>query len=393
MALKVFILAGEASGDRLGAALIQGLQSLVGDVELRGVAGPLMQELGMPTLFPMEELSVMGIAEVLPKYPELRRRLKQTAEDCVSWCPDVLVTIDSPDFSLRLASLVKAASSTPTVHYVAPSVWAWRPGRAQKMARHIDHVLALLPFEPKFMTDAGMSCDFVGHPIVSEPTAAPEDVADFRKLHKLGDAPIALVLPGSRLAEVQRLAPVFGEALRAIMPRTPDLRVVVPTTPHVASTVLEAITNWPGAPVVLDPRSDPNNQTHKRSAFKAADVALAASGTVSLELAAAQTPMVIAYDMNWLSWQLMSRLANIDTVTLVNLVSEKNVVPEFLGPKCQPALIANAMSELLADEQARDAQLKAMQQVMIRLGQGEEAPGTRAARSVLNFLSRRAKAH
>ncbi|NNE86842.1 MAG: lipid-A-disaccharide synthase, partial [Silicimonas sp.] len=203
--MKLYLLAGEPSGDKLGAALMAGLKELAPDIEFKGVAGPLMQAEGMQSLFPMSELSVMGIAEVLPKYPALRRRLNLTAQDVISWQPDALLTIDSPDFSLRLAKLVKAESTIRTIHYVAPSVWAWRPGRAGKMSKSIDHVLALLPFEPPYMEAAGMRCDFVGHPVVAEPVASDAEVAAFRTRHAIGAAPVILALPGSRRSEVGRL--------------------------------------------------------------------------------------------------------------------------------------------------------------------------------------------
>ncbi|MEP2262041.1 MAG: lipid-A-disaccharide synthase, partial [Paracoccaceae bacterium] len=235
--MKLYLLAGEPSGDKLGAALMAGLKERAPDITFKGVAGPLMQAEGMDSLFPMEELSVMGIAEVLPKYPELRRRLKETAQDVLNWQPDALLTIDSPDFSLRLAKLVKADSDIRTIHYVAPSVWAWRPGRADKMAKHIDQVLALLPFEPPYMEAAGMQCDFVGHPVVAEPKASDADVAAFRARHGIGDAPIVLALPGSRRSEVARLAPIFGETLRLVLANNPQSRFVVPAAAAVAPAV------------------------------------------------------------------------------------------------------------------------------------------------------------
>src|SRR6056297_1934384 len=216
--MRVFLIAGEASGDKLGAALMAGLKSLE-SVEFQGVGGPLMQAEGMVSLFDMDELSVMGLAEIVPKYPHLRRRLHQTAKAVLEARPDVLITIDSPDFCLRVAKLVKAKSDIRTVHYVAPSVWAWRAGRARKMARVVDQVLALLPFEPPLMEAAGMECDFVGHPVVSEPLASDAEAAAFREKHGLSDAPVLLVLSGSRRGEVARLAPIFGEALRPVLER------------------------------------------------------------------------------------------------------------------------------------------------------------------------------
>ena len=368
--LKLFLIAGEPSGDRLGAALMAGIRQLSPDVTFDGIGGPLMQAEGLTSLFPMEELSVMGIAEVLPKYFPLKRRIRQAAAAVLASGAEALVTIDSPDFCLRVAAIVKAARPDfRTIHYVAPSVWAWRPGRAAKMARIIDHVLALLPFEPPYMTAAGMTCDFVGHPVVSEPLASENEKAPFA-----GKGPLLLALPGSRRSEVTRLAPVFGEVIGRLKATHPDLRVALPTVRGVADLVRELTATWSVQPEII---TDPSA---KRGAFAAADVALAASGTVSLELAANGCPMVIAYDMHWFSWWLMQRAALIDTVTLVNLVSDSRVVPEFLGPDCRPDLIAPALEALLA---APSAQRQAMALTMDRLGKGGEAPGLRAARSVL----------
>ena len=389
--MKLYLLAGEPSGDKLGGALLSALTTLVPNLEIKGVAGPEMQSAGMDSLFPMEDLSVMGLAEVLPKYPELKRRLTQATEDCLTFAPDALITIDAPDFSLRLARVVREKNpNIKTIHYVAPSVWAWRAGRAEKMARHIDHVMALLPFEPPYMQKAGMSCDFVGHPVVSDPIATAAEAQNFRQTEDLGKAPVLLVLPGSRRNEVARLAPIFGETLRATLADHPDARVIVPAAAPVASAVIDATANWPGHPLVLDPRGDPNAALRKRAAFKSADLALAASGTVSLELAANGTPMVIAYDMKWLTWAIMSRMLKVDTVTLVNLVTGTQTIPEFLGPQCQPAAIAEALSTLLENPSARDAQIAAMSDAMKTLGRGAEPPGLRAARSVLNALGDRA---
>jgi lipid-A-disaccharide synthase len=372
--LKLFLIAGEPSGDRLGAALMAGLKSLA-PVDFAGLAGPMMQAEGMTSLFPMEELSVMGIAEVLPKYLHLKRRIRETAEAVLASGAEALVTIDSPDFSLRVAAIVKAARPEfRTIHYVAPSVWAWRPGRAAKMARVIDHVLALLPFEPPYMTAAGMTCDFVGHPVVAEPLASEAERAAFA-----GAGPLVLALPGSRRGEVARLAPVFGEVVARLKDRHPDLRVALPTVRGVAGLVREATAGWAVAPQIIEVPSA------KRGAFAAADVALAASGTVSLELAANGCPMVIAYDMHPLTLWLMRRAALIDTVTLVNLVSETRAVPEFIGKDCRADRIVPALEAVLAEPSAQKA---AMAVTMERLGRGGEPPGLRAARSVLAALHR-----
>lgn len=388
--MSLYLIAGEPSGDRLGAALMAGLKELAGDVAFHGIGGPLMQAEGLQSLFAMDELSVMGIAEILPRYRQLKRRIAQTARDVLARAPDVLITIDSPDFSFRVAWRVRQKSNIRTVHYVAPSVWAWRPGRASKIARYIDQVLALLPFEPPYMQAAGMRCDFVGHPVVAEPAVTPAQVQDFRKTHGLGDSPVVVVLPGSRRSEVARLGPTFGAALRLFLDAHPKFRVLVPAAAPVASAVLAMAQNWPGQPLVLDPRQIPpaEAETRKAHALAVAQVALAASGTVSLELSAAATPMVIAYELNWLSWQIISRLTKVDTVTLVNLVSESRAVPEFLGPACKAAPIAAALNGLIDDPAKRQAQIEAMAQTMQALGRGAQAPGLRAARAVLDGMGR-----
>ncbi|MGH1354896.1 MAG: lipid-A-disaccharide synthase [Thalassovita sp.] len=382
--MRVFLIAGEASGDKLGAALMAGLKSLT-DVEFMGVGGPLMQSEGMKSNFPMDELSVMGIAEVLPKYRHLKRRMEQTAQAVLDARPDVLITIDSPDFCLRVAKRVKEHADIRTVHYVAPTVWAWRAGRAAKMAKMIDHVLALFPFEPPYMRAEGMACDFVGHPVVAEQIASTADAQAFRTTHGIGDGPLLMVLPGSRRGEVTRLTPIFREALKPVLDAKPDLKLVIPTTANVTELVRDLVADWPVQPLILTPTGQSKDAylAQKSACFRAADAALAASGTVSLELAATDTPMVIAYDMNWLSRQIIGRMLKVDTVTLVNLVSDTRAVPEFIGAECKPEKIAAGLLSVLDNPTAQHA---AMRLTMERLGRGGEAPGLRAARAVLNGL-------
>lgn len=383
--MKVFILAGEPSGDKLGGALMAGLKTLQPDVSFEGIGGPEMAAQGLKSRFDMSELSVMGLAEILPKYRALMARINETAQAVLEMQPDVLITIDSPDFSLRVARRVKAKSIIRCVHYVAPTVWAWRPGRAEKMARYIDQVLALFPFEPPFMEAAGMRCDFVGHPVVAEPVATQAEAQAFREKHELGDAPLLLVLPGSRQSEVSRLGPVFQQVVARLQLERPKMRVVIPAAAPVVGAIRRLTQNWTPQPVIVNPGEqcvdDP--MAEKRAAFAAADVALAASGTVSLELAANGTPMVIAYDMNWLSRQIIGRMVKVDTVTLVNLVSETRAVPEFIGANCRPGPITQAVLQVLDEPQAQN---EAMALTMDRLGRGGEAPGLRAARAVLDAM-------
>ncbi|MGZ3216566.1 lipid-A-disaccharide synthase [Paracoccus sp. T5] len=381
--MKYFLIAGEPSGDQLGMSLMQGLRQLDPQAGFLGVGGEAMTGQGLQSLFPMDELSLMGIWEVLPKYRHLKRRIAQTAQAVIDASPDVLIGIDSPDFCLRVARLVRARRpDLRTVHYVAPSVWAWRPKRAVKMAQVIDHVLAILPFEPPLMQAAGMTCDFVGHPVATAEVAGPDEGALFRNAHGIApDAPVVLCLPGSRRSEVSRLGSRFDEALMRLRDRVPEIRVVLPTVPGVAQMVRDMTRRWPTAPIVIE---EPDE---KRAAFAAADLALAASGTVSLELAANRIPMVIGYDMAPLSRVIVGLLLRTDTVTLVNLVSDTRAVPEFLGRNCQPGPLAQALQTALEDPLARKAQLDAMDLTMDRLGKGGEAPGLRAARSVMGAIT------
>ncbi len=381
--MRAFLIAGEVSGDRLGGALMAGLQRLQPGITYEGIGGAEMQARGLTSLFPMETLSVMGLAEILPRYFDLKARIRQAAEAVIAADPDVLITIDSPDFCLRVAKIVKAARpSLRIVHYVAPTVWAWRPGRAAKMARVVDHVLALFPFEPPYMTAAGMDCDFVGHPVVAEPLPSAEDQALLRQTFGLGQADLLLVLPGSRRGEVTRLADPFGEALRIFLSDRP-MRVVIPAPGAVAGLVRSLVADWPGDPVVIDAATTPDAARLKREAFGAATLALAASGTVSLELAAARTPMVIGYRFSPITWMILKRMMRVDTGTLVNLVSDTRVVPERFGPDCTGANLAHDLARVAAD---RQAQIEAMGLTMERLGQGGEDPGLRAARAVLKGL-------
>lgn len=384
--MKLFVIAGEPSGDSLGGALMAGLARLCPGIEWHGIGGSGMEAQGLGSRFPMEELSVMGLMEIVPKYRHLKRRIAQTAQAVVDLKPDALITIDSPDFCLRVARAARARNpDLKVIHYVAPSVWAWRPGRARKMAQVVDHVLALLPFEPAHMQAAGMSCDFVGHPVVAEPRAMQAEGDAFRKAHMIApDQPLALCLPGSRGGEVRRLGPCFDEALMQLRDREPGVRVVLPTVRGLAPMIREMTARWPVAPIVAERTED------KRAAFAAADLALAASGTVSLELAASRVPMVIAYDASFVTWHVIWNMLRIDTVTLVNLVSGTRAIPEFLGPACRPGPIACELLTLLENDAQRAEQLAAMELTMQRLGEGGDPPGLRAARSVLEFLDRAA---
>lgn len=394
--LTLFMLAGESSGDRLGAALMRALKAeRPGGVRFVGVGGVGMTEEGLEPLFPISEIAVMGLTEVLPRLPTILRRMRETREAVVAARPDALVTIDAPAFGLRVAKQAKPiiCAETALIHYVAPSVWAWRPKRAAKLAAIVDHLLALLPFEPPYFEKEGLSCDFVGHPVAATPPPDPVDAAAFRAERGIApDATLVAVLPGSRRSEVSRLGPVFGAALEPIARRRPNLEVIVPAAENVADEVAALAAEWPFPAQVLDPRGSPFDEAErrKRRAMAAADAALAASGTVSLELAAARTPMVIAYRVSALSAAIARRLIKVDTATLVNLVSETRTVPEFLQERCRPDLITPTLDRLLArDAPERNAQLGAADLTLERLGRGGEAPSVRAARSVLAAIARK----
>lgn len=385
MALNAYIIAGEQSGDQLGAHLIDGLKTLEPDIQLHGIGGSMMAERGFSSLFDMSELSVMGLTEVLPRLPNLLRRIKETTEDVVRAGPDVLITIDSPDFCLRVAKKVKAVRpDLKIVHYVAPSVWAWRPKRAEKMARYVEHVLALLPFEPPYMQAAGMTCEFVGHPIATVSQTSQEACRLFREKHEIShSAPLLCLLPGSRQGEVARHAGVFFDVVGQLTSQFSDLRVVLPAAPNVFEAVNVVFSGYSNV-LVLDPSH--TTEIEKFTAFAAADVALAVSGTVSLELASQNTPMVIAYDAAPITKFIMKRAFLLDTATLVNIVSETHAVPEFIFEKFKSGPITTAVAGLFTDKKARMSQQEAALETMKLLGRGEEPAGLRAARSVLKAI-------
>ncbi len=386
--LRLFLVAGEPSGDALGAALIRGLRATSArPLALSGVGGPLMAREGMPSLFPQDDLAVMGIVEVVPRLPTILRRMRETVAACRAAAPAALITIDSPSFGLRVAARLRAAEpAIRTVHYVAPSVWAWRPGRAKRIAAHVDHLLALLPFEPPWFTPHGITCDFVGHPAAAAPQATPEAVAAFRAAQGAGpETPLLCVLPGSRRGEVARHLAPFGETVRLLVARRPGLRVVIPTLAGVAEAVRAGVADWAAPVTVLDPDA-PDAAAEKRAAFAAADAALAASGTVALELAAAGTPMVTAYRASPLTAAIVRRLVSVDTANLVNLVAGEKVAPEFLQERLVPGDVAEALDALLADGPERARKRAAAARVIAALGGEGPPPELRAARSVLGAI-------
>ncbi len=376
---SIFMIAGEPSGDVLGGRLIAALRELTGGkIKVAGVGGEMMREQGLESLFPMEELSVMGIAEILPHLPRLLRRIRQTAAAVDEAGPDALVTIDSPDFTRRVARRV-INRAIPRIHYVAPTVWAWRPWRAKGFARDFTHLLALLPFEPPWFERVGLPCSFVGHPVI-ETGADKGDGPAFRARHGIAaDAPVVCVLPGSRRGEVGRLADDFGSALALLAERCPGLRAVVPTIEAMAPMVRDLAAGWPGSPVVVQGAAE------RYDAMAASNAALAASGTVALELALARVPTVIAYRVAPLTHFIVRRLLSTDFGNLVNIIENREIVPELIQGDCRPDRLAAALERMLGPE--GEAQAEAVQPALAQLGLGGEAPARRAAQAVLDIIA------
>ncbi|HSD92424.1 MAG TPA: lipid-A-disaccharide synthase, partial [Methyloceanibacter sp.] len=381
----IFIVSGETSGDNLAGRLMAALKRETGGkVRFAGVGGPQSEGQGLKSLFPMRDLSVMGLAEILPHLPRLLRRLGETTKAAKQLKPDAVVTVDSPGFCLRLAHHLRG-SGIPVIHYVAPQLWAWGSFRARKLRKRVDHVMALLPFEVPFFTQYGIPATYVGHPAI-DAGAEHGDGPGFRARHGLDpEAPVLCVLPGSRAAEASRMLPVFAEALGLLKEKFPDLRIVIPVVDSVAELVSQTTRRWP-LPVLLV------SDTQERfDAFAASNAALAKSGTVTLELALAGVPMVVAYRINPASAFLVRRMGvAVEHASLVNLLNGRQVVPEFLQDDCTAANLAAAVAELLGSEQARAAQQRAFEQVAKTLGERVPPPSERAAKVVLDIVQRRA---
>lgn len=377
----VFLVAGEPSGDQLGFKLMRALRALDPHARLRGVGGPAMEREGLRPLFPMDDIAVMGFLPVVQRLPLLLRRIRETAEAVIADPPDALVIIDSPDFTHRVARRVrKALPDLPILDYVSPSVWAWRPGRARKMRAYVDEVLALLPFEPAAHARlGGPPCVYVGHPLI-------ERLAELRGALASADGPPCVVaLPGSRRSEVERLMDDFGAALALVAQRVGALDVVLPTVPHVEALVRAKAQAWPIAPRIV------TDEAEKFAAFRRARAALAASGTVTLELALAQTPMVVAYRVSAIEAALARRLVVAPSIVLPNLVLGENAIPELLQEDCTPARLADALAPLVSGGALRDAQLAALSRLdgLMRL-RDDLAPSAAAAREVMRFIEPRA---
>jgi lipid-A-disaccharide synthase len=381
VARKIFLIATEESGDRLGASLMKVLRQRLGDAwQFEGVGGQSMAREGLASLFPIEQLSIIGLAAVVKQLPTILRLIRETADAVIQASPDMLVIIDSPDFTHRVARRVRARDPTiPIVDYVSPSVWAWRPGRARAMRGYVDHVLALLPFEPgEYLRLGGPPCSYVGHPL-TEQIGTLRPGADEQK-RRDQQPPVLLVLPGSRRSEVNHHMAVFGETLGLLRAQGVPFELILPTMPHLLDAVREGLKNWPVQPRVVI------GEQEKRTAFRTARAALAKSGTVTLELAVAGVPMIGAYRTGAIEAWILQRAISSNSVILANLVVGENVVPEFLQQDCTPQKLAAALRDVLGDSPLRRRQEAAFAKIDTIMSTGSLPPSVRAADIVLATL-------
>ena len=377
MTLRIYIVSGEPSGDALGARLLRALRE-GGPVEAAGVGGELMGAEGVASLFPQSETAVMGVFEVLPRARGLLRRMDETVADILRFRPDAVVTIDSGGFNKGVAKrLIAADCPAVRIHYVAPMVWVWAPGRARRMAGLFDHLMTLWPFEPPLFEREGLPCTFVGHSLVE---AEAGDGAAFRARHGIGpECTVVSVLPGSRAGEVRRLLPVFRGTLERLAGDLPGLQVAVPTVGTVADRVRDAVKEWPWPAVVT------LGEQEKQGAFAASRAALGASGTVALELALAGVPQVTAYRMNPATALIGRAVIRRRRFCPVNILLDRPVVPELIQGDCRPGPLARALAPLLSDEKARTVQRDAFRELAGRLGGGTR-PSLRAAETVRRIV-------
>jgi len=378
----IYIIAGEASGDVLGARLIVALRKARPELSFAGIGGERMAEQGLKSLFDYRELALMGLLEVLPRIRQLKRRLQETEADIIARQPALLVTIDSPGFTLRIAEAVKPRGIR-VMHYVAPQVWAWRPGRVKKLKQKIDHLLCLLPFEPAFFEAAGIPVSFVGHPVL-ESGVDQGNAARFRARHGLTaqDQPL-IIMPGSRRIEATRLLPIFGATLQEALARNPALRPVIPVSSLVAPLVRAAAAQWPAAPILIEDLAD------KHDAFAAAaenGAGLIKSGTSSLEMAVAGVPHIVAYRVNPITAAIARRLIKVPHASLVNLLCAREVVPECIQENCTPEKLTEALLPLLQNPASIAAQRQGFTETLAKLRAPEGAPSEAAAQAVLAAL-------
>lgn len=381
MTRKIHLIATEESGDRLGSALMRELKQRFGDdVVFSGVGGSSMAREGLQSLFPIEQLSIIGLAAVLKKLPSILKLIARATEDILRTKPDVLVIIDSPDFTQRVAKRVhKRDASIPIVNYVSPTVWAWRPGRARAMRAYVDHVLALLPFEPAaHQRLGGPPCTYVGHPLIEQIDTLRPNIEE--QARRDGKPPVLLVLPGSRRSEIRHHMETFGATLELVQKRGTDFELILPTMPHLVDGISEAVQAWSVQPRIVV------GEAEKRAAFRIAHAAFAKSGTVTLELALSGVPMVTAYKAGSVEAWIIRRRITSSSVILANLVIGENVIPEFIQEDCTPEKLAASLRDVLADTPMRKRQVEGMAKLDDIMGIGRASPSKAAADIVVSVF-------
>ena len=382
-ARKIGLVATEESGDRLGADLMKALRErLGGAVRFEGVGGQAMAREGLTSLFPIEELSIMGFTAVVRKLPFILRRIRATADALIEAAPDILIIIDSPDFTHRVARRVRAGKpEIPIVDYVSPTLWAWRPGRARAMLGYIDHVLALLPFEPEeYRRLHGPPCTYIGHPLTEQVrTLRPNPDEQQRRE---GEPPVLLVLPGSRSSEIRHHMAVFGETLGLLKAQGVAFELILPTMPHLLDAVSAGVAGWPVQPKIVV------GDQEKKAAFRIARAAFAKSGTVTLELALAGVPMIGAYKAGPIEMWIALNSIQVPSVILANLVIGENVVPEFLQRHATAENLMPALRDVLSDTPVRRRQIEAFARLDRIMSTGDRPPSAHAADIVLATLRR-----
>ena len=386
--LEIFLVAAEESGDRLGAALMKALrQRSAGPVRFSGVGGTEMTAAGLNSLFPVGDFSIIGFAAIPGRLPRIVRHMVQTVRAVLAQRPHALVIIDSPAFTLRVARYAHWFDrSIPIIDYVSPSVWAWRAGRARAMGAYVDHVLALLPFEPDVHRRlGGPPCSYVGHPLIDDVFKLRPNEVEARR--RSSDPPVVLAMPGSRSSEVTRLAGIFGEALARVAERAGPIEVVVPTVPHLLAQVTQATSTWPISTWPIKPRIVVE-EADKQAALRMARAALAKSGTTTLELAVAGVPMVAAYKVAPLEAAVIRRLVRVPSYILANLVLGQNVVPALVQEECTPERLAEALTPLIGDTPERRRQIEAFATLNAIMEIGSRTPAARAADIVLGLVRR-----
>lgn len=377
---RIFVIAGEPSGDTIGSKLIHALKQQSPKAMIHGIGGDKMEQEGLKSLFPMSELSLMGFLEIVPHIPKLLKRIRQTVEEIIAWQPDVVVTIDSPGFNFKVAAKLKERGcAIPLVHYVAPTVWAYKPERAFKVARLFEHQLLILPFEAPYFEEAGIPTTYVGHPIVEE---MPKEISgNFRKEHHIDvNSPLLCMTAGSRHTELKRLLPVYSQVLEKLLKRFPDLHVVMPTIP----TLKKELEKWAGAlalPVTIITETQ-----EKYAAYSASNAGIAKSGTNTLEMSMAGLPIIIAYKIHPFSYWWIKRLVKVRFANLLNLVMDKKIIPECIQENCSADILVEKATALLLDKETAALQKKQVQEALEKLGmQQKESPSEKAAHVVLGY--------